>query len=57
MARAMKCDICGKYYVSYGIGKDKYCDEARFDICPDCTKSFDDWLKEKRRSKKEEKDD
>ena len=58
MAWAMKCDRCGKYYelcddatsgvalLSYDIGKDKYCDEARFDICPDCVKSFDEWFME-----------
>ena len=56
MALAMKCDRCGKYYeycykdinaialLTYDAGKDKYCDKIRFDICPDCAESFDEWI-------------
>lgn len=65
MALAMKCDRCGKYYElrgyatdvitlkAYNIARNRYRDGARFDICPDCMKLFNDWITEE---KKEEKD-
>lgn len=63
MAFARKCDRCGKYYDRSSdtvtilpdyIGEDRCHHNARFDICRECVKSFDEWFME---GKNEEKDD
>lgn len=58
--KAMKCDRCKKYYdtgISDGseealwferIILTDYKENANIDLCPDCRKSFDLWLKEGR---------
>ena len=62
MANAMKCDRCGKLYESYNTKKDnkningfipvnldvdrKYYSHGVTDLCPDCMKEFQNWMKE-----------
>lgn len=62
MANAMKCDRCGKLYESYNTKKDnkningfipvnldvdrKYYSHGVTDLCPDCMKEFQNWLKD-----------
>lgn len=59
MARARKCDRCGKLYESYNVGsskekfnamiliclddENKYWGRPAVDVCPDCNKEFTDW--------------
>lgn len=58
---AKKCDRCGKYYVTDGervyydgesitvfsnIGKKVSDSKAAYDLCNDCTKSFENWMKQ-----------
>lgn len=64
MAFVMKCDRCGRHYEScdavidgvtlqsYSMGKCKRRAEGEFDLCPDCVKSFDDWLMKRMRAEK-----
>ena len=62
MACAKKCDRCGKLYEEYNIEDDKknpngimvlnldsqrrYFTHNVMDLCPDCMKEFQDWLRE-----------
>ena len=61
MARARKCDRCGKLYESYktkydgtnvngitmvNIDDDRYYFKHKLmDLCPECMKEFQDWLR------------
>lgn len=60
MARAMRCDRCGKYYELTIQGGDLYGDFVRvglmadktnsmykdktYDLCPRCRKSLNEWI-------------
>lgn len=62
MACAKKCDRCGKLYEQYNFKRDEkkpngimtlnldyrrqFCSHTAMDLCPDCMKEFQDWLKE-----------
>ena len=55
--KALKCDRCKKYYDAgiavysksglpfEGISLYGFCAETHVDLCPNCRKSFDLWLK------------
>lgn len=63
MAFAKKCDRCGKLYEEYNTEKNdkkingimtlnldfqrKYYAHTPFDLCPECTDSFNKWLEMK----------
>lgn len=63
MARAMKCDRCGKYF-SYApaivdafaplifnadLGNYEFTvDNAKYDLCPECVSSLREWLDSRR---------
>lgn len=62
MACAKKCDRCGKLYEQYNFDRDEkntngimtlnldyqrhFYSHTVLDLCPDCMKGFQDWLKE-----------
>lgn len=62
MACARKCDRCGKLYEEYNLKNDeknpngimvlnldyqrKYYPHDAMDLCPDCMRKFQDWIKE-----------
>lgn len=62
MACAKKCDRCGKLYDEYNLKDDeknpngimvlnldyqrKYYAHDVMDLCPDCMRKFQDWMKE-----------
>lgn len=67
MARATKCDRCGKFFehyfgdtngvarLTYSVNKDRYYIQGdEYDLCPDCVKSWRDWF-ESGKAQKEEK--
>ena len=62
MACARKCDRCGKLYEEYNLKNDekntngimvlnldyqrKYYPHDAMNLCPDCMRKFQDWMKE-----------
>lgn len=63
MARARKCDRCGKLYETYNTKNDekkinglmtlnidddrRYYSHGIMDLCPECMEEFQRWIKEK----------
>ena len=52
-ARALKCDRCGKFYegregmlVDTELKRKYWRDRKTYDLCPECTKELEDFLKE-----------
>jgi hypothetical protein len=55
MAKAYKCDVCGKYYectrhFQLAISRCAHIDIS-YDLCPDCQKELETWLNQGKEKK------